>query len=79
MSKENGFLFKFRKISKGRHFTVKTFYIIKLSCILELHKNFKCDIKNGVFFHKISHKSCFKFEKWKIKKMYIVLSTACFS
>ena len=40
----------FVKFSKGRHFTIKNFYVMKLNCVVELHKNLKYVIKkDGVF------------------------------
>ena len=50
MSKENEFFISnFVKYLKGLHFTVKKFYVIKLSYFAELHKNLKYVIKSVVF------------------------------
>ena len=61
----------FVKFSKGRHFTIKNFYDIKLNCFLELHKNLKYVIKNDGFFMRFFRKVVSNLKNGKSNKISV--------
>ena len=61
----------FVKFSKGRHFTIKNFYDIKLNCFLELHKNLKYVIKKDGFFMRFFRKVVSNLKNRKSKKINV--------
>ena len=63
-------MFKFRKIFKGSSF-YKNVYVIKLNCVVELHKNLKYVIKMDGVFIRFFRKVVSNLKNGKSKKISV--------